>query len=106
MVQHIEDSNFAELLASNQLMLVDFSATWCGPCRMMAPIVERLAEKYEGRILIGKADVEEAVDLAERYGIRSIPTLLFFKNGELLEEPKFVGAVPEAKLAETIESLL
>lgn len=103
---HITDANFDEMLQNNALMLVDFSATWCGPCRMMAPVIDELSATYEGRICITKADVDEAQDVAERLGIRSVPTLLFFKNGELLDTPRFVGAVPKPKLIEAIESLL
>ena len=105
MAHLIQDSNFDELLANNSLVVVDFSATWCGPCRMVTPIIEELAGTYAGRTLIGKADIEEAVELTEKYGIRSVPTILFFKNGELLSD-KFVGAVSKNTLVDKIESLL
>ena len=78
MAHLIQDSNFDELLANNSLVVVDFSATWCGPCRMVTPIIEELAGTYADRALIGKADIEEAVELTEKYGIRSVPTILFF----------------------------
>ena len=104
MAQHINDSNFDEVLAQNALVVVDFSATWCGPCRMLAPIVDELAAEYAGRIFVAKADVEEAVESAERFGIRSVPTILFFKNGEKVDQT--IGAMPRAKLVERFEALL
>ena len=104
MAQHINDSNFDEVLAQNALAVVDFSATWCGPCRMLAPIVDELADEYAGRIFVAKADVEEAVESAERFGIRSVPTILFFKNGEKVDQT--IGAMPRAKLVERFEALL
>jgi thioredoxin 1 len=104
MTQHITDQNFDELLKSNAAVLIDFHATWCGPCRMLGPIVEELSNTYEGRLLVGKADVEEAAEVAERFGIRSVPTLLFFKNGEKVDQ--LIGAVPRAKLVEKIEAIL
>lgn len=104
MAQYINDSNFDEVLAQNALVVVDFSATWCGPCRMLAPIVDELADEYAGRIFVAKADVEEAVESAERFGIRSVPTILFFKNGEKVDQT--IGAMPRAKLIERFEALL
>ena len=104
MAQHINDSNFDEVLAQNALVVVDFSATRCGPCRMLAPIVDELADEYAGRIFVAKADVEEAVESAERFGIRSVPTILFFKNGEKVDQT--IGAMPRAKLVERFEALL
>ena len=104
MAQHINDSNFDEVLAQNALVVVDFSATWCGPCRMLAPIVDELADEYAGRIFVAKADVEEAVESAERFGIRSVPTILFFKNGEKVDQT--IGAMSRAKLVERFEALL
>ena len=104
MAQHINDSNFDEVLAQNALVVVDFSATWGGPCRMLAPIAEELADEYAGRIFVAKADVEEAVESAERFGIRSVPTILFFKNGEKVDQT--IGAMPRAKLVERFEALL
>ena len=104
MAQHINDSNFDEVLAQNALVVVDFSATWCGPCRMLAPIVDELADEYAGRIFVAKADVEEAVESAEPFGIRSVPTILFFKNGEKVDQT--IGAMPRAKLVERFEALL
>ena len=87
-----------------QPLVVDFWAIWCGPCRMISPIISELAEKYDGKIVVGKCDVEENEDLALEFGIRNIPTILFFKNGEMVD--KLVGAVPKAKLEEKFEALL
>ena len=99
----ITSENFAELKNGNLPLVVDFWATWCGPCRMVGPIISELAEKYDGKIVVGKCDVEECEDLAVEFGIRNIPTILFFKNGEVVD--KSVGAVPKAKLEEKFEAL-
>ncbi|MGN0187374.1 MAG: thioredoxin [Paludibacteraceae bacterium] len=104
MTQHVNDSNFDEVLAQNALVVIDFSATWCGPCRMLAPILDELANEYAGRVFVGKADVEDAVESAERFGIRSVPTILFFKNGEKVDQT--IGAMPRAKLVERFEALV
>ena len=100
----ITNENCASLKAGNLLLVVDFWATWCGPCRMVAPIIEELAGTYDGQIVVGKCDVEENDDLAAEFGIRNIPTILFFKGGQLVD--KIVGAQPKAKLQEKFESLL
>jgi thioredoxin 1 len=100
----ITKENFAELKAGNLPLVVDFWATWCGPCRMVAPIIEEMAAKYDGKIAVGKCDVEECEDLAAEYGIRNIPTVLFFKNGEIVD--KIVGAQSKAKFEEKFEALL
>jgi len=100
----ITSENFASLKSGNLPLVVDFWATWCGPCRMIAPIVAELAEEYDGRIAVGKCDVEENDELAEEFGIRNIPTILFFKNGEVVD--KLVGAVSKAKLEEKFKTLL
>lgn len=99
----ITKENFAELKAGNLPLVVDFWATWCGPCRMVAPIIEEMAAKYDGKIAVGKCDVEECEDLAAEYGIRNIPTVLF-KNGEIVD--KIVGAQSKAKFEEKFEALL
>ena len=100
----ITSENFSSLKGGAQPLVVDFWATWCGPCRMIAPIIAELAKEYDGRITVGKCDVEENDELAEEFGIRNIPTILFFKNGEVVD--KLVGAVSKAKLDEKFKALL
>ena len=100
----ITNENFASLKAGDKPLVVDFWATWCGPCRMVAPIIEQLAAEYDGQIVVGKCDVEENDDLAAEFGIRNIPTILFFKNGEVVD--KLIGAQPKAKLQEKFQALL
>ena len=87
-----------------QPLVVDFWATWCGPCRMVGPIIEELAKEYDGKITVGKCDVEENDDLAAEFGIRNIPTILFFKDGVVVD--KLVGAVSKAKIEEKFQTLL
>jgi len=100
----INDSNYKELLASGKPVVVDCWAPWCGPCRSIAPIVEELATAYEDRVIVGKYNVDEDTDLGSEYGIRSIPTLLFFKDGEMVD--KHVGTITRDALTAKIESLL
>ena len=100
----ITKENFAELKAGNLPLVVDFWATWCGPCRMVGPIISELAEKYGNDIIVGKCDVEEEEDLAAEFGIRNIPTILFFKNGEVVD--KMVGAQSKQKFEEKFDALL
>ena len=100
----ITSENFESLKNGNLPLIVDFWATWCGPCRMVGPVISKLAEKYDGKIVVGKCDVEENEDLASEFGIRNIPTILFFKGGEVVD--KVVGAQGEAKLDEKFQSLL
>ena len=105
MAQAVTDSNFdAVVTASEQPVVVDFWATWCGPCRMISPIVDQLAEKYAGRVNVVKCNVDESTDIPVKFSIRNIPTLLFFKNGELVD--RLVGAAPQAELEKKIEALL
>ncbi|MBP5387121.1 MAG: thioredoxin [Prevotella sp.] len=100
----ITNENFEEIKNGNLPLVIDFWATWCGPCRMIAPIISELAEEYEGRITVAKCDVEEADDVSMEFGIRNIPTILFFKDGKVVD--RLVGAVPKAKIKEKFEALL
>ena len=85
-------------------MVIDFWATWCGPCRMVAPIIEELANEYDGKVTVGKCDVEEADDIAAEFGIRNIPTIVFMKDGKILD--KIVGAASKSKIEEKIKALI
>jgi thioredoxin 1 len=101
----LTDDNFEEeVLKSDIPVLIDFWAVWCGPCRMIAPIVEEMATEYEGKAKIGKLDVDSNQQTSIKYGVRSIPTLLIFKDGEVKET--IIGAVPKAHLVDKLESVL
>ncbi len=100
----ITDSNFEEIIKSDQPILVDFWAEWCGPCKMIGPVVEELAGDYEGKAVIGKVNVDENPNVSAKFGIRSIPTLLVFKGGEIVD--KQIGAVPKQVLADKINAQL
>lgn len=101
----ITDDNFQdEVLNSDLPVLIDFWAIWCGPCKMIAPIVEELATEYDGKAKIGKLDVDSNQQTSIKYAVRSIPTLLIFKGGELVET--IIGAVPKAKVVEKLESFI
>src|SRR6201991_292626 len=103
MALEITDANFDELvLKSDKPVLVDFWAEWCGPCRMVGPVVEELAKEYEGKAVIGKVNVDLNSNISANYGIRNIPTLLYFKNGQLVD--KQVGVVLQAALAAKLEA--
>ena len=100
----ITSENFESLKNGQQPLVVDFWATWCGPCRMVAPIIAELAKEYDGQITVGKCDVEENENLAMEFGIRNIPTILFFKGGQVVD--KVVGAQSKASLEEKFKALL
>lgn len=104
MALQITDQSFDALLKENEVVVVDFWATWCGPCQMVGPIIEELAADYEGRAAIGKCDVDANSELLAQFGVRNIPTILFFKKGELVN--KLVGAQPKAKFVEVLDSIL
>lgn len=105
MALEFTDGNFQdEVINSSEPVLVDFWAVWCGPCRMVAPIVEELAAEMEGQVKIGKMNVDENRNTPSQYGIRSIPTLLIFKNGEVVD--KLVGAVPKSTISAKLEAHL
>jgi len=105
MALEFTDSNFDELvLKSDKPVLVDFWAEWCGPCRMVGPIVEELSNDYDGKAVIGKVNVDENQDVAAKYGIRNIPTLLVFKNGEIVD--KQVGVAPKNVLAGKLDGVM
>lgn len=93
-----------EVLNSQEPVLVDFWASWCAPCLMIAPAIDALATEYKGRVKVGKLDVDQNGEIAGRYGIRSIPTLLVFRNGEVVDQR--VGAVPQGQLAELLDQQL
>jgi thioredoxin 1 len=104
MALEITDAGFEDLLKSDKPIVIDFWAEWCGPCRMVGPIVEELAAEYEGKVTIGKVDVDNNDDITSKYGIRNIPTILFIKNGEVVD--KQVGAAQKSVLVEKIEKML
>jgi thioredoxin 1 len=98
----LNDSNFDEAIKSDKPVLVDFWAEWCGPCKMIGPVVEELAGDYEGKAVIAKLNVDENPQVTARFGVRSIPTLLVFKNGQVVD--KQVGAVPKSVLSQKIQA--
>ncbi len=102
--QIITDANFKEVLDTDKPVLVDFWAEWCGPCKMIGPIVKELAADYNGKAIIAKVNVDENPSTSAEFGIRSIPTLLIFKNGEIVD--KQIGAVPKAVLAGKLDAQL
>ena len=105
MAIELTDANFDEIvLKSDKPVLVDFWAEWCGPCRMVGPIVEELNKDYEGKAIVGKVDVDSNPGISMKFGIRNIPTILFFKGGEVAD--KQVGAVPKNTLSAKIDALL
>lgn len=104
-VRLVNDSNFqAEVLSSGEPVLVDFTATWCGPCKAIAPFIDQLADEYQGKFRVAKIDVDESPNIASKYGIRGVPALYVFKGGEVVATQ--VGAAPKAKIAELMNRAL
>lgn len=105
MALEFTDANFEDLaLKSDKPVIVDFWAVWCGPCRIVGPVVEEIGEEYAEKAVVGKLDVDHNPETAKKYGIRNIPTILFFKNGEIVD--KQVGSVPKQVLVAKLEALL
>lgn len=104
MALEVTDANFEELVNAGKPMVLDFWAEWCGPCRMVSPIIDELATEYEGKVTIGKMDVDNNNDVVAQFGIRNIPTVLFFKNGKLVD--KQVGAAQKSAFVAKIDALL
>ena len=104
MALEVNDSNFKEILNSGKPVVLDFWAEWCGPCRMVSPIIEELSKEYDGRVFIGKVDVDNNDEVVSQFGIRNIPTVLFFKEGRLVD--KIVGATTKDHFTAKIDSLL
>ena len=100
----ITTENFESFKNGELPLVVDLWATWCGPCRALAPVISELAEEYDGKIVVGKCDVEENDDIAMEFGVRTIPTILFFKGGQLVD--KFVGNAAKSKIEEKFKALL
>lgn len=97
---HVTDANFEETITKNKVVLIDFWASWCGPCRALAPTIQELAKEYSGKVLVGKLDVDENSATAERYQVFSIPTMIFFKDGQ--EAERLVGMCPKNKITDTL----
>ena len=104
MAVNVTNDNAKDFMATELPIVLDFSATWCGPCKQLAPIIDELSKEYEGRIAVGKCDIEEADDLTAEYGIRNVPTVIFIKNGQVVD--KFVGSKSKGDVQAKFEALL
>ena len=104
MALQITDATLNDVLNTDKLVVIDFWAEWCGPCKMVGPIIEQIAEEYKDKVVVGKIDVDNNVGATSKYGIRNIPTVLFIKNGQVVD--KVVGAGPKNLFTEKIEKLL
>ena len=101
MVKELTKSNFDETILANRVVLVDFWASWCGPCRMVSPVIDQIAEEYDEKILVGKVNVDEEDELAQKFGIISIPSIFVVKDGKIVNQT--VGAVPKNKILELLK---
>ena len=104
MAQIINSENYEQLVATGKPLVLDFWATWCGPCKRVGPIIDALAQDYEGQAIIGKCDVEEDEELAVKFGVRNVPSIFFIKNGEVVD--KIVGAAARPAFEEKLKSIL
>lgn len=104
MALQLTDGNINEIINSGKPVVIDFWAEWCGPCRMVGPIIEELSKEYEGKVIVGKMDVDENIETPQVYGIRNIPTILFFKDGKVVD--KQIGATQKSVFTAKIEALL
>ncbi len=103
-LKHFDETSFNEALAQKGLLVVDFWAEWCGPCKMLGPVIEQLAADYDGKAAVGKVNVDDEPELAQKYGIMSIPTVMFFKDGELID--KKIGVMPPQEFVKVIDANL
>ena len=100
----VTNTNISEILSGDKPVMIDFWATWCGPCRMLGPIVEEVAQEYDGKVVVAKCDVDDADEVAMQFRIRNIPTLMFFKGGEMVN--RLVGAVPKSDITAILDSII